>query len=105
MKPAELLQVRAHSPAFLDARVRRLLVDTLHEYGQLSVVYSHVIVLDRADLDQADLDISIWRRKRCPSTLQVRRVRLLAFLIKTPTSQSPCLSPCTPKSIQPPEAK
>ena len=52
MKPEAQLQVRRRSPAFLDARLRRLLVGTLYERGQLSVVYNQGVELN--DLNGVD---------------------------------------------------
>ena len=51
MKPAELLQVRTRASAFVDARVRRLLLGTLYEHGQPIVPYGHTAELNRADLE------------------------------------------------------
>jgi hypothetical protein len=48
---AELLHVRTQSRAFVEARVRRLLLDTLYEHGQLSVLSDHTVELNWADLE------------------------------------------------------
>ena len=62
MKPAEQLQVRTCSPAFVDAHIRRFLIGTLYEHGQLSVVYDHEVGLNPEEGEEGrsgDLDLEM----------------------------------------------
>ena len=53
MKAAERLGIRTRSREFIEARVQRLILDTLYKYSHLSVFSDHAVELIREESEQA----------------------------------------------------
>ena len=52
MKAAERLGIRTRSREFIEARIQRLILDTLYKYGHLSVLSDHAVELIREESEQ-----------------------------------------------------
>ena len=106
MKAAERLGIRTRSRAFVEARIRRLILDTLDKYGQLSVLSDHAVELNREESEQArSADDFLQTNSALIDTSSPPDLSSYMHHQSPPASLFARCPQKTPRAFSPPEAK